>query len=210
MFVDDILAAADADKMHLLDKFVKKPQKHFIIRILGTPKKFLGMEISYLREQGICCVSQRLYIEKLAELFLCADDSHCMSYPTTPMEASVYDKLTLAQQEAKFEGPYRSIVGGLLYIFVCTRMDIGFAISILTQQLANPKPTHFLIAKRVLMYLLGTKNFGSILGGKQFQVFLLFLMQVSPMTKLIGKAWGVILYFLGTVLSVGQQRSTAV
>ena len=77
----------------------------------------------------------------------------------------MYEKLQLAKDEPKFEGPFRSIVGGLLYLFVCTRIEIGFAVSILTQHLANPKQTHFLLAQCVLLYLLGTKTFGLILGG---------------------------------------------
>ena len=63
------------------------------------------------------------------------------------MEAHVYDKLQLAHEEPDFEGPYRSIVGGLLFLFVSTRVDIGFALSILSQHLSNPKPTHFMLAK---------------------------------------------------------------
>ena len=115
-----------------------------------------------MREQRICCVSQQAYIEKLAHTFL-LEPVHA---PTTPVEANVYDKLRMAQDEPDFEGLYRSIVGGLLFIFVCTRMDIGFAVSLLTQNLAKPKPTHFLLAKRVLAYLVGTKSFGLILGGQ--------------------------------------------
>ena len=53
-------------------------------------------------------------------------------------------------------------------------MDIGFAISILTQQLENSKPSHFLMAKRVLKYLIGIKNFGLILGGEAIPSLLLF------------------------------------
>jgi hypothetical protein len=121
------------------------------------------MDITYLREQGICCISQTTYIDKLVSTFL--SESPDMHSPTTPMEVNVYDRLRLAQSEPDFEGPYRSIVGGLLFLFVCTRIDIGFAMSILTQQLAKPKPTHFLLAKRVLAYLQGTKSFGLILGG---------------------------------------------
>ena len=45
-------------------------------------------------------------------------------------------------------------------------MDIGFAMSILTQNLARPKPTHFILAKKVLAYLHGTKSLGLILGGE--------------------------------------------
>ena len=65
-------------------------------------------------------------------------------------------------------------MGDLLFFFVCTKIDIGFAMSILTQQLAKPKPTHFLQAKRVLAYLKGTKSFGLILGGEPISALNVF------------------------------------
>ena len=165
LYVDDILASADRDKKAQLDLFVKRVQKMFLVRILEEPKRFLGMEIFYLREQGLCCISQQSYVEKLAKQFLSDSDTAYPAFPTTPMEVNVYDKLELAEREPLFEGPYRSLVGGLLYLFVCTRVEIGFAISILTQHLGAPKPTHFLMAKRVLLYLQGTKSYGLVLGG---------------------------------------------
>ena len=66
LYVDDIMASADADKKKELDQFVKRVyvQLCFLVRILGEPTKFLGMELTYMREQGICCVSQQLYVEK--------------------------------------------------------------------------------------------------------------------------------------------------
>ena len=82
------------------------------------------------------------------------------------MDTNVFDKLAKAVAEPDFEGPYRSIVGGLLYVSICTRVDIGFSPSILTQHPAKPKPTHFVMAKRVLFYLKGTRTFGLILGGE--------------------------------------------
>ena len=63
LYVDDILASSDPDKKHQLDKFVKRVQRTFSVRVLGEPTKFLGMEICYLRQQGVCCVSQCAYIE---------------------------------------------------------------------------------------------------------------------------------------------------
>ena len=88
-----MLAAADPDKKHELTKFVRKVQKQFVIRILGEPTKFLGMEITYLREQGICCITQQSYVEKLVATFLSEHDSTVLSVPTTPVEINVYDKL---------------------------------------------------------------------------------------------------------------------
>ena len=86
----------------------------------------------------------------------------------------MFDRLAKATDEPKFDGPYRSIVGGLLYLSVCTRIDICFAVSVLTQQLSNPKPSHFLMAKRVLFYLQGTKSFGLILGGEMLPTLIAF------------------------------------
>ena len=109
LYVDDILAAADANKRAQLLQFVNKVQQFFLIRFQGEPKKFLGMEITYLRQEGVCCISQRNYIEKLATMFLRDQISSPLPvFPTTPMEANVYDKLLAAKEEQKFEGPYRS------------------------------------------------------------------------------------------------------
>ena len=125
------------------------------------------MEITYLRGQGICCISQQTYIDKLAKhFFLVGNDTHFPAYPATPMEVNIHNKLIQAMDKLNFEGPYRSIVGGLLYSFVCTRVDIGFSVSILIRHLSNPKPTHFMMAKHVLFYLQGTKSFGLLLGGE--------------------------------------------
>ena len=138
LYVDDVLAAADPDKKVELDRFVKRVQRMFLVKILGEPKKFLGMEITYLREQGVCCVSQQAYIDKLVGTFLVENEGNVVYPPTIPMDTNVYERLTHATSESDFEGPYRSLVGGLLFLFVCTRMDIGFAMSVLTQNLARP------------------------------------------------------------------------
>ena len=93
LYVDDILASADPDKNQELDQFVKRVQTQFLVRIFGEPKKFLGMEISYMWEQGICCIPQQSYIEKLAKNFLTEHDAQFPAYPTTPMDMHVFDKL---------------------------------------------------------------------------------------------------------------------
>ena len=48
---------------------------------------------------------------------------------------------------------------------VCTRADIAYALSILTQAFSAPKYVYWESAKRVLEYLEGTSNFGLVLGG---------------------------------------------
>ncbi|XP_057994493.1 secreted RxLR effector protein 161-like [Hevea brasiliensis] len=55
--------------------------------------------------------------------------------------------------------PYSSAVGSLMYAQVCTRPDIAFAISVLGRYLSNPGWGHWKIAKKVMRYLQGTKNY---------------------------------------------------
>ena len=146
------------------------------------------MEITYLREQGICCVQYKLYIEKLAKLFLRAGNGRCMSYPTIPMEASVYDKLTLAQQEANFEGPYRSIVGAFIYF--CLHKDGYWFCHLHFNTTARKFHTFsFFDGKKSFKVPHWNQEFWIDFGwGSNSQSFCFFLMQISPTIKLTGKA----------------------
>ena len=85
---------------------MKRVQTQFLVRVLGEPKKFLGMEIAYTREQGICtcCDSQQSYVEKLARNFLTSEqDTQFPTYPTTPMDVYACDKLEKVEEEPEFE-----------------------------------------------------------------------------------------------------------
>jgi hypothetical protein len=58
-------------------------------------------------------------------------------------------------------------VGELLYISVCTRPDIAFAVGMLSKFLDKAGEAHWLAAIRVLLYLKGTIAYGLPLGGKR-------------------------------------------
>ncbi|XP_057990593.1 secreted RxLR effector protein 161-like [Hevea brasiliensis] len=55
--------------------------------------------------------------------------------------------------------PYSCAIGSLMYAQVCTRSDMAFAISVLGRYLNNPRWSHWKVAKKVMRYLLGTKNY---------------------------------------------------
>lgn len=54
---------------------------------------------------------------------------------------------------------YREIVGSLIYAMTCTRPDISWIVSKLSQTLANPKAENLVAAKHVLRYLKGTVDY---------------------------------------------------
>jgi hypothetical protein len=56
--------------------------------------------------------------------------------------------------------PYASAVGSLMYAMVCTRPDISHAVGYLSRYMSKPGKEHWIIVKRVFMYLRGTTNNG--------------------------------------------------
>jgi hypothetical protein len=56
--------------------------------------------------------------------------------------------------------PYRELIGSLMYAAIGTRPDIAFAVSMLSQFMANPGKVHWKAAVRVLRYLKGTREHG--------------------------------------------------
>ena len=54
---------------------------------------------------------------------------------------------------------YRSLIRKLLYLTV-TRLDIMFAVSLLSRFITNPSHIHLGVAKRVLRYLQGALDYG--------------------------------------------------
>ena len=51
---------------------------------------------------------------------------------------------------------YREIVGSLIYLMTCTRPDLCYVVTYLSQHLSKPLKTHYGMAKQVLRYLKGT------------------------------------------------------
>lgn len=55
--------------------------------------------------------------------------------------------------------PCASLIGSIMYAQVCTRCDLAFAISVLSRYQTNPREQQWITAKKVFMYLQGTKSF---------------------------------------------------
>ncbi|GJY28610.1 retrovirus-related pol polyprotein from transposon TNT 1-94 [Tanacetum coccineum] len=64
-------------------------------------------------------------------------------------------------------GPARKILGSLMYLMVCTRPDIAYAVSIVSRYLANPGKNQWETVKWILKYLKGTADVGLVYGRDQ-------------------------------------------
>jgi hypothetical protein len=52
--------------------------------------------------------------------------------------------------------PYQQAVGSLMYAMLCTRPDLAYPISVLSQHMANPSMEHWMAVKRIFRYLQGS------------------------------------------------------
>ena len=61
---------------------------------------------------------------------------------------------------------YASVVGSLMYVMVCTRIEIAHAVGVLRRYMSTPKKEHWTIVKRVFRYFWGTKDYAIYYQGK--------------------------------------------
>ena len=133
----------------------RESEKHvfstrFKMKDLGRLKYFLGMDFS--QSDGYVKVSQKRYVEKILERF---DMQECR-IRETPCDP----KLDYSEDAPKMSDvkKYREAVGSLIYLTTCTRPDLCFVVSKLSQHFADPTDEHWVTVKHVLRYLRGTAD----------------------------------------------------
>lgn len=148
LYVDDILlfTASEDDKRDVKGRLMKA----FEMKDLGEVREFLGFKI--VKNKGRIIIDQSHYIANILEKFKMTD---CKPVGT-PMEPGL--KLVRSEKTAE-SYEYRGLIGCLMYLAVCTRPDIAFAVSSLSQFNDCFSEVHWKAAKRVLRYLKGTMDY---------------------------------------------------
>ncbi|GFV26957.1 retrovirus-related Pol polyprotein from transposon TNT 1-94 [Trichonephila clavipes] len=147
-YVDDLAIFCNNDKMY--EDIVSKIKNVFEV-VENKTNKFLGMEIEKC-ENGIY-LSQCDYINSL---LVKHNLENCKSVKTPIVKGE--DKIFPSTNEFIDITMYQELIGELLYLANRTRPDISFVISYLSQFNHNPEKRHYNLAKRVLRYLMGSKD----------------------------------------------------
>jgi len=161
MHVDDGLAGCNSQGF--LDFIKTEIKKHFGIKDLGPLRNFLGVQFE--REKDTCelWIHQEMFIDSLLSDYDMVD---CNAVKT-PLDRD--NPLGLATDVypaiANLTVSFQRLVGSLLFLQLCSRPDISFAVLVLSQHTSAPEPRHFAAAKRVLRYLKGTKSYRLHYGG---------------------------------------------
>ena len=145
--VDDILVLACNESELMQTKTSLKDK--FKMKDLGQINYYLGIEF-YVEHDSIS-MCQSKYVMSILHTFGMTD---CKPRHT-PCEMNI-NKLpndVLDDNEHKI---YRQIVGALIYLMTCTRPDIAFVVTNLSQFMSKPTSGHMIMAKHVLRFLKGT------------------------------------------------------
>ena len=162
LYVDDILTVYNhKQKMQEVERLLAK---EFEIRNLGSPKKFLGLEIERDCENQVLYIHQRKFAEKMLKRF---DMDRCnpVSTPMITREGErksegekLYDEKRISKNE--LETKYRRAVGSLLYLCNGSRPDLAYAVNALSKKQNNCTEEDWMRVKRVFRYVRGTIDLG--------------------------------------------------
>ena len=152
VWVDDLIIAGS--NLKAVESVKSILTQRFKMKDFGVIKEFLGIEFVF--ENDCVKLHQEKYIQKILIKFQMMD---CKIKKLLCDQSLV--KINEADSEI-FEDNrlYRSMVGSLVYLASCTRPDISYVITKLSERLEQPTKAHFNACKFVMKYLRGTMNKG--------------------------------------------------
>ena len=159
VYVDDIIVAEkDESKM---ENVKKQLSSKFDIKDLGRLSYFLGISIVQEQEGRVTWMGQPAYTQKLLTK-TGMSDCKPVKTPVDPGQRLV----KASEAERALDQPlYQSVVGSLMYLAMCTRPDIAYAVGMLGRFSSKPNRSHWTAVKWVLRYLKGTNDLGILYKG---------------------------------------------
>ena len=150
VWVDDMLMAANSER--LLTKWKNTLKDEFQMKDLGRISYFLGIQFKQTKDS--ITMNQSFYLKNVLARFKM---SNCKPR-NTPCEANLnaYERNDGSRREEGMNENYREIVGSLVYAMTCTRPDLAWVVTKLSQHLEQPNDIDWMTIKHVLRYIQGT------------------------------------------------------
>lgn len=134
----------------------------FKMKDLGAATFLLGMEIRRLPGGDIQLVQEKYLGEVLLRFPVDSSKSASTPLPPSSKLSGADSPLSQPEVDSMANIPYRSAIGSLMYLAVCTRPDIAAAVSSLSRFNSNPGKAHWEGVQHVLRYLQGTSGEGLV------------------------------------------------
>jgi hypothetical protein len=158
LYVDDMLIATKS--IVEVNKLKVLLSKEFDMKDLGAAKKILGMEIRRDRDAKKLWLSQVCYVKKVLERFSMENAKPVSTPLTNHFRLSISQcPKTVEEIEDMSKVPYASAVGCLMYVMVCTRLDLAHTVSVVSKYMANSGKQHWNAVKWIFRYLKSTTDY---------------------------------------------------
>lgn len=158
LYVDDGLLISQSQRA--IDMVLKYLQNIFQITI-SMANEFVGLEISRDRRKRLLKISQPSYINKIVERYGMSE----ANFSSVPAEPGLsLTRINTDQKDNNKSIPFREAIGSLLFAARVCRPDIEYAVNYLSQFINSFNRDHWQAVKRVIRYLIGTRNHGIVFG----------------------------------------------
>ena len=157
-YVDDLICAVNSPEAGKIRKaLLDHIREQWAVTDEGPMTRFVGLNFVRGKDKKSWSLSCGPYIERVGSRFG-LDDGR---FADTPMhQGFVITPEDLAEEVSEEDKSlYRSLIGSIGFAATTVRYDIAYAVSTLSRYLMNPNKKVIEAAKRVVRYLLGTKDF---------------------------------------------------
>ncbi|KAL2623059.1 hypothetical protein R1flu_003264 [Riccia fluitans] len=128
-----------------VEKLKAQLSVEFSMKDLGLAKNILGMEIHKDVKGGRLWLTQEKYARKVFERFNMLDaklvGTHLVNHFKHQFSAT-FCPLDAMEKGLMSKVPYESVVGSLMYLMVCTRPNIAYALGKVSKYMVNPGKVH--------------------------------------------------------------------
>ena len=155
LYVDDILLIGnDVGVMSSVKVWLSS---EFDMKDLGEANFILGIKLWRDRKNKMLGLSQAGYIDKILEWFSMQNSKKELLLFRHGVPLSDDQRLKTQEEENMMrQVSYASTVGSLIYVMLCTRLDICYSVGMVSRYQSNPGPK---AVKYILKYLRRTRDY---------------------------------------------------
>jgi hypothetical protein len=166
LYVDDVVIGDNCNEER--KRFQETLRQKWDMKDLGELRWCLGLRVTRNREDRTITLDQEKYSDTILIRFGmdgCKPRAIPMSTNTILSKDAMSAQTDAERVEVKAVFNVQAVIGCLIYLVMCTRPDLAFAVGALSRYVADPGMELVRTLKGVMRYIKGTKAIGLTLGG---------------------------------------------
>ena len=140
----------------------------FSMKDLGEAAYILGIKIYRDKSKRMIGLSHNTYIDKVLNRFSMQNSKGGFLPMCQGISLSKTQCPTMKDERDRMSKiPYASAIGSIMYVMLCTRSDVSYALSMTSRYQSDPDESHWTTIKNILKYFRRSKDTFLIYGGQE-------------------------------------------